>query len=587
MEACPPDTTCYNCVCLKHNFGLPHIVAATTWYWHFEEASSEEEHERMHLARFDVDVASGRLSNPVKPRQFRGLASRWHNNITPSHKRARDTDNAQSFAKQGHQQDFSGENNNEVCICLVIKLTVAHHVQFADPHLDSPAHSPAHSPTHSPACLPTHSPARPPTHFPARSSTHLPARLPSHSPVHSLTHSPDLPVVPLDPPNPLPDSPPIPPLQHQFGINYQWHARPNVDLNALSRSATFQPMHDTIDFIIALRNTSTKDTIAKLSDDALHCLRNPPNTPLLIKSPGIHHSISTYLALEHSSHNAYERVCCSTVRNFLQAPSVDDIQSIYNVEKLICTFTGVEPIHHNMCPNMCLAYTGPLAHLDACSICGKSRWNQQRLQGSDGRVKQVPAQTFTTILLGPQLQARNCSPESPRAMCYLYERTQWILHEFRDTQSISIIDDIAMGWDYLGTILKRDITEHDIVVMVSLDGTQLYSSKESDCWIYIWVILNLSPDQQYKKLHVLPSGFIPGPNKPKNIDSFLFPGFHHLAAIQQEGLSMWDPLTDGRYISNVYLLFTTADGPGLVYWDGMVGHSGKNGCCVYCDTLGW
>ncbi|KIK96436.1 hypothetical protein PAXRUDRAFT_138501 [Paxillus rubicundulus Ve08.2h10] len=47
---------------------------------------------------------------------------------------------------------------------------------------------------------------------------------------------------------------------------------------------------------------------------------------------------------------------------------------------------------------------------------------------------------------------------------------------------------------------------------------------------------------------------------------------------------MWDLLTNFDYISHLYLLFTTADGPGLIYWDGMVGHSGKNGCCLYCGV---
>ncbi|KIJ06805.1 hypothetical protein PAXINDRAFT_33456, partial [Paxillus involutus ATCC 200175] len=37
--------------------------------------------------------------------------------------------------------------------------------------------------------------------------------------------------------------------------------------------------------------------------------------------------------------------------------------------------------------------------------------------------------------------------------------------------------------------------------------------------------------------------------------------------------------------SDLYLLFPTADGPGLVYWDGMVGHSGKNGCRIYCGVV--
>ncbi|KIK98763.1 hypothetical protein PAXRUDRAFT_133566 [Paxillus rubicundulus Ve08.2h10] len=49
---------------------------------------------------------------------------------------------------------------------------------------------------------------------------------------------------------------------------------------------------------------------------------------------------------------------------------------------------------------------------------------------------------------------------------------------------------------------------------------------------------------------------------------------------------MWDPLTNACYISNLYLLFMTADGPGLIYWDGMVGHSGKNGCQVCCGVKG-
>ena len=344
-------------------------------------------------------------------------------------------------------------------------------------------------------------------------------------------------------------------------------------------------MCNTVDFILALRDASTADPVAILNDDALDRLRNPPNTPPVIENPGIWYSISIHLALEHSSQDAYERVCHSTIRNFSGAPGVDDIQSFYNVERTIRTFTGVEPIHHDMCSNTCLTYTGPFADLDACLICGTSRWNQQTLQGSNGHLK-LPAQTFTTIPLAPQLQACNRDPESAHAMRYLHERTRQILDHFRDTQTIPVVDDIAMGWDYLGAVLEGDITENDIVVMVSLDGAQLYDSRELDCWIYIWIILNLPPDQRYKKLHVLPGGFIPGPNKPKNVDSFIFPDLHHLAAIQREGLPMWNPLNDSQYISNVYLLFTTADGPGLIYWDGMVGHSGRNGCRLYCGVLG-
>ena len=173
-------------------------------------------------------------------------------------------------------------------------------------------------------------------------------------------------------------------------------------------------------------------------------------------------------------------------------------------------------------------------------------------------------------------------------MGYHWEKAQEVLHKIVTSRSphIPIVDDIIMGWNFLGAVLDGDILQHDIALMVSLDSAQLYESKESDCWMYIWIIANLPPDTRYHKLNVLPGGFIPSPKKPKNVNSFLFPGIHHLTAIQLEGLPMWDPLTDSRYVSHVYLLFTTVDGPGLVYWDGMVGHSGKNGCRLYWGLPG-
>ncbi|KAH7917471.1 hypothetical protein BV22DRAFT_989347, partial [Leucogyrophana mollusca] len=94
--------------------------------------------------------------------------------------------------------------------------------------------------------------------------------------------------------------------------------------------------------------------------------------------------------------------------------------------------------------------------------------------------------------------------------------------------------------EYLNAVQQGDIKDTDTVLMLSMDGAQLYQNKQSDCWIYIWILLDLSPDLRYKKKYILPGGFIPGPNKPKNVDSFLFPGLHHLAALQREGLRVWD-----------------------------------------------
>ena len=71
--------------------------------------------------------------------------------------------------------------------------------------------------------------------------------------------------------------------------------------------------------------------------------------------------------------------------------------------------------------------------------------------------------------------------------------------------------------------------------MLSIDGAWICQYKASDRRIYIWIILDLKPALWY----ILPGGFIPGPNKPKNLDGFIFSGLRHLAAIRREGLRVW------------------------------------------------
>ena len=125
-----------------------------------------------------------------------------------------------------------------------------------------------------------------------------------------------------------------------------------------------------------------------------------------------------------------------------------------------------------------------------------------------------------------------------------------------------------------------------LVLLLSIDGAQLYAKKQPDCWISIWIILDHAPDARYMKKHVSPGTFIPGPNKPKNADSFLYPSLHHLAALQREGLKIWDA-QDGRvFTSYPYLALATADGPGMTYLNGLVGHQGAFGCRLYCPMKG-
>ncbi|KIK77488.1 hypothetical protein PAXRUDRAFT_166691, partial [Paxillus rubicundulus Ve08.2h10] len=175
--------------------------------------------------------------------------------------------------------------------------------------------------------------------------------------------SPPCSPVPLGPPQPLPANNNI----------YECRPQPDVDIEALAHSATFQPMLHTMSFIQELRNASTTDPVAKLSDEVLDQLCNPPSVPLVIDNPSVHHSISTYLALEHLSQVACEAICHSSKHNFGVAPGAEDILTFQNIERHIRIHTGVEPLLHDMCPNTCHACTRPFSILNECHICQKSR----------------------------------------------------------------------------------------------------------------------------------------------------------------------------------------------------------------------
>ena len=122
-----------------------------------------------------------------------------------------------------------------------------------------------------------------------------------------------------------------------------------------------------------------------------------------------------------------------------------------------------------------------------------------------------------------------------------------------------------------------------MVLMLSIDGAQLYAMKASDCWFLICIVFDLPPEYRYKKRFVLPAGVIGGPNKPKFMDSFLYPTSYHVSAVQREGLMVYDAIECRIMKQNIYVVFGTTDTPGLIYLSGGVGHQGYLGCRTFCQ----
>ncbi|KAG2337297.1 hypothetical protein BDR05DRAFT_978559 [Suillus weaverae] len=294
------------------------------------------------------------------------------------------------------------------------------------------------------------------------------------------------------------------------------------DLEELYRMAHLKDAQDALSFITALQKASLDDPCTHLPPDAIDRLRNPPHELPDTTDPDLILSLKYYFA--DLTVNAYNLICEAT----MQRHPKDDIYSHYCMKGAVTKLSGVVPITHDMCINTCLAFTGPFADLDQCS-----------------RSKKVAHQTFDTFPVGPQLQALWHHPD---------HHTQKILEELRITGGIpEVYEDILHGKQYLEAYQSGKIKEGDSVLMLSIDGAQLYKLKQFDCWVYIWVLFDHAPDEHYQKKYVLPGGLI-----------------------------IWDGAHEISFTSHPFLFVATADGPGMAFLTGLVGHHGKMGCCLYC-----
>ena len=332
-------------------------------------------------------------------------------------------------------------------------------------------------------------------------------------------------------------------------------------------------------FIDSLRNASLDE--GGLDANTLHQLRHPPQE-LLDLGDERDLRLAIELFLQHG-----DKAYTSTRQSILRRHPEDDIPSYDQMTRKIVQLTGVDSVVHDMCPNSCVGYTGPFATLDNCPECGEPRYDPILIQKTNGRIRH-PRQQFHTIPVGPQLQALWRSPETANLMHHRIRRTEDILNE-KDGQgrvNITFFDDFYTGSDYLRAVNDGHLREDDITLMFSIDGAQLYHNKQSDCVIYIWVVLDLPPQFRYMKKYVLIGGIIPGPNKLKHLDSYIYPSLHHLIALQTEGLCFWDANRQAVFLSRPFFVFGTADSIGIVQLNGQTGHHGAYGCRMYCAVKG-
>jgi hypothetical protein len=265
-----------------------------------------------------------------------------------------------------------------------------------------------------------------------------------------------------------------------------------------------------------------------------------------------------------------------------------DILSLHDIERLLEDLTGVEPILNDMCPEKsCAGFTGPFADMEHCPYCNAARYEfiTEKRDGRRVKVRRGRKQ-FYTIPIGPALQALYRSIEAVREADYRRSATERMKAEVEEHGNVRVYTDYIDGSLYREYERLKRIRPQDIVVLITADGLQLLKMKKSDCWIYVWVILDLSPGVRYKKRYMLPGGFVGGPDHIRNASSYLLPGLQNFNAISKEGLGLWKATNRTTFFSNPFLAFETADGIALAQMNQVNGHRGYLGCRLLCPLKG-
>jgi len=124
----------------------------------------------------------------------------------------------------------------------------------------------------------------------------------------------------------------------------------------------------------------------------------------------------------------------------------------------------------------------------------------------------------------------------------------------------------------------------DIALGLSTDGFCPFRRRKATAWPLILFVYNLNPEIRFHGDNRIDLGTIPGPNKPKDFDSYMWPVFEELMRLQH-GVRAFDILADEFFLLRAYLILVFGDIPAMAMVMRMTGHNGISPCRM-CKILG-
>src|SRR6201999_466480 len=246
-----------------------------------------------------------------------------------------------------------------------------------------------------------------------------------------------------------------------------------------------------------------------------------------------------------------------------------EMPSLKSIGTRVRQLSGIQSVHYDCCPHSCVCYTGPYKDDDKCPKCKTPCYREN---GS-------PAAYFEYYPLIPRLRARVASPQFATKMQYRSK------HKHDPTKITDMFDGshyqclrkthVSVDNTTLPTYFFSD--PRNIALGLSTASFGPFKRRNKTMWPIILFDYNLPPSECFCKKNIIPVGVIPGPKKPSDMDSFLWPLVQELVQLEI-GIKAFDALSRKVFLLHVFLLLVFGDIPAIAMIMQMKGQNGISPC---------
>jgi len=118
---------------------------------------------------------------------------------------------------------------------------------------------------------------------------------------------------------------------------------------------------------------------------------------------------------------------------------------------------------------------------------------------------------------------------------------------------------------------------HDIALGFATDSFAPFKKQKQTAWILLVFNYNLPPDECFQKDNILCVGILPGPKKPQDADSFIYPLMQELLELATS-VSAYDALSCSIFALRAYLITAFGDIPAISMLMHIKGHNALHPC---------